>query len=601
MSWGVNTIFGPGALPIAWTDIDLSAITGVKDVLCFSSQEWLAAAFTRYALRVDGDTAEYAPAWAVDMALGTATVGNLAVALKQRGMLSLARQGIIEHKSAIAQNGQLDLIGWLNAHIMPAPDGYKIVSTAIPPVAWGTAIDLTTDFLGADTGLVGENLAVLRFWKGAGGAAKHNITVRRNGDIYDYYHGGTTFPLGSQVGCCFNIGDSVILIVSTDATGLIEWRGNGGAWEVFLLGYLNFPPILTGIDPAPGTVETTADANVEFTATDDVAVIQTTIDLTLTPPVGPVQNAIVNGVFDVANGFSGLLWPDGAGNFAPILSRHPDWMPGLWQADIYGEDIHGESDTDTWTWTVGGMALVDIVQSSTNSVDVTFDEEPLHLDASNPQDGLYLAAYAVTGPVSPLKERLIWGAEYIGDNTIRLYFDGDLVRDETYTITITGLKSAAGYLLIVPATGSFIAYGVSILPVSLLREIEDSYDLHNPQTASEAGQRESLGTLSADESGDLSVENRRSSLKKRVIRRCTTKPGGFAHLKDYGLRIDSKSLLRPSDLRKLQIDAEDQVGQEPDVRSVRATVSQILPGVIQLSLRVVDRYGPIEIQTLLGD
>lgn len=239
------------------------------------------------------------------------------------------------------------------------------------------------------------------------------------------------------------------------------------------------------------------------------------------------------------------------------------------------------------------------IQKTLNTVEITFVLDPRHTDPYDPTDCLNLDNYSVVGPVVLYPDRIIQFVEYIGDNTVRVWFDGNLVSGESYEIIVSNLVSVDDIALDSPASTTLTAFYEDRAPIPLRFEEADSWDIANPQVARDA-QGFSLGTIGADEEGDVAVEARRASLRKRVIRRCTTGKGSFAHLAGYGLNPGEKKLLRPSELRRLQQDAEAQVAAEPDVVAVRAMVSQPSPGVVWLSLVVEDRQGQFTISTLLS-
>lgn len=261
----------------------------------------------------------------------------------------------------------------------------------------------------------------------------------------------------------------------------------------------------------------------------------------------------------------------------------------IYGVHYYGEDFYGADEPRQG-------------QEYLNSLLVEFDVEPQHLDPNDAGDALNPDNYVIVGPTTPFPDRLLQSITHVEDGFIRLWFDGPLVRDEQYTVTVSNVVSKAGGVPLTPLTVpvELVAFGPD-RPVQpeQLKDI-DVRDVANPQLSRDS-KGHSLGTYSANESGDLEFDTRRSSLRKRVLRRCTTGLGGFAHLESYGLKPQSKKLFKPADLRRLQSDAEAQVALEPDVVSVRAIVSQQDgPGIVRLKLQVEDKYGTVEIETTLG-
>lgn len=99
-----------------------------------------------------------------------------------------------------------------------------------------------------------------------------------------------------------------------------------------------------------------------------------------------------------------------------------------------------------------------------------------------------------------------------------------------------------------------------------------------------------LGTIVADDTGDYAFDSGIENLKKRIIRRLVTVPGGFAHMPDYGVGIPlyGKRLALPSVLNELSAKAEAQIGLEPDVAKVRVRplVDPNMPGIVRFQVLV---------------
>ena len=83
------------------------------------------------------------------------------------------------------------------------------------------------------------------------------------------------------------------------------------------------------------------------------------------------------------------------------------------------------------------------------------------------------------------------------------------------------------------------------------------------------------GTLVINSAGDYELESGAPLLKKLIIRRLITKPGGFFHLPGYGVGIGTKELLPAANLIKLRADVLKQVRREKEVSkaSVQLTLS----------------------------
>ena len=97
------------------------------------------------------------------------------------------------------------------------------------------------------------------------------------------------------------------------------------------------------------------------------------------------------------------------------------------------------------------------------------------------------------------------------------------------------------------------------------------------------------GAFVLDARNDIDIQGTIASVKKRVVRRLITQPGGFFHLPDYGLSIDIKKLASTTDLAMLAVNAKEQVAKEEEIETVNVEVEQLTTGtfVIRVDARTV--------------
>lgn len=96
----------------------------------------------------------------------------------------------------------------------------------------------------------------------------------------------------------------------------------------------------------------------------------------------------------------------------------------------------------------------------------------------------------------------------------------------------------------------------------------------------------SPGAYVIDPKGDIDVHAGEAALKKRIIRRLLTTPGGFYHLPSYGAGLVLKRPIRTTDLNELQREIREQVTQEEDVSAVEVNLSRPTPSLLIVQLRV---------------
>jgi len=103
-----------------------------------------------------------------------------------------------------------------------------------------------------------------------------------------------------------------------------------------------------------------------------------------------------------------------------------------------------------------------------------------------------------------------------------------------------------------------------------------------------------LGTYQPDGLGDYASDEGIVSYKKRVFRRLMTRRDAYAHLLGYGIDLPSQvgRLARPGVRESLAVEAERQIGLEPETVAVRVTVV--------VDANNVTRYR-VFAQTKLGD
>jgi hypothetical protein len=304
-------------------------------------------------------------------------------------------------------------------------------------------------------------------------------------------------------------------------------------------------------------------------------------------------------------GFNGTFGAGGSGGTIVSVTTIPATLPvGLWTVTVTATSYGGAPGGGSWSFWLLIFSVEEGDQSTLNSVDIVFSWEPKHIDPNDPADGINLANYVVTGPVSPFPSRLLQSVVYQGDDTLRLFFDGQLVPGEIYGIQLANVEAIGGSPLTPdPSSFTFTAFGASTQPVPLERQPAEQWDIRNPQTAADAPQGAALGTFVIDDDGDLGVESRRRYLRKRIFRRLLTKKGANVLEPDYGLDYEAKGLQTPARLRRLQQDAETQLRREPNVTGVRVAVGQdaFEPGIVVLTVRVFDEFGDFTEQVRIGE
>lgn len=255
---------------------------------------------------------------------------------------------------------------------------------------------------------------------------------------------------------------------------------------------------------------------------------------------------------------------------------------------------YGDSPYGTGPW--GGALSVTTISVSaawaitTHSVRVVLTSEPLHSDpfasgdAENPLTWTIVdltTGRALTVVVASMHDDTsvdLTTIEPLGDHL------------ETHVVTAVGLFSVDGFLVTSPADAQFLGVVQTIDPSDSRADFRDR-DLANPpfQIARSTGY---AGTLLIGDDGDFDTDSGEQLIRKLVLRRMGTLRGAFRHLPDYGFGLREKEPITGSgDLVSLLRDAEEQIGQEPDVARAVAQGSLDRSGTLILRLSVAPTRG----------
>lgn len=99
------------------------------------------------------------------------------------------------------------------------------------------------------------------------------------------------------------------------------------------------------------------------------------------------------------------------------------------------------------------------------------------------------------------------------------------------------------------------------------------------------------GTLVIGSSGDYALESGPALLKKLIIRRLITAPGGFVHLPDYGVGLQVKEVLPAANLIQLRAKILRQIRREPEVEEVDVRLNLGVQNDLTIRVQVKTRSG----------
>lgn len=247
------------------------------------------------------------------------------------------------------------------------------------------------------------------------------------------------------------------------------------------------------------------------------------------------------------------------------------------------------------------FAIFLAVAIESNLLRVVFTREPRHFSELSADDALRRDAYTISIPtpvndseapevesVEVVQSAAVWLLAHGIDLPLAWYADVRVARRllyrESYQVVVsTSIEAAdgSGPLLANPGDrasfpGIVEARGRKRVQTPAMRE--DGVDLRYDMF---------IGTFVLDGKRDLDTQDGVEALKKRIIRRAITTPGGFSHLPEYGAGLRVKKL-EAREAPKLRQSLLDQIRQEPEVAAVSVDVT-FTGGVLYAMIKVRTR------------
>ncbi len=238
----------------------------------------------------------------------------------------------------------------------------------------------------------------------------------------------------------------------------------------------------------------------------------------------------------------------------------------------------------------GGIALSDAQQLTRNSILMRFTGPVPIFNPADVRDALYDRGYqleAYTWPLgmAPPHVPRVVAVERSTAQSAVLYLDA-VLDGPGVVYRVIGSPALLGPGSVSARSALFRSFGEG-RAVREARSHTQSFDLANVQAGLAApGEEQELGTLHTDADGDYANDGGLENLKKRVIRRVTTRRGAYLHAPDYGMRVPLKALITPALLRDLQAQAVAQVSSERGVTEVSVTCTVPSDAVVRLGLEV---------------
>lgn len=234
---------------------------------------------------------------------------------------------------------------------------------------------------------------------------------------------------------------------------------------------------------------------------------------------------------------------------------------------------------------------------NSNTVRVYLSEEPRHFSPLSDDDALNRLDWTISitaggndrvlapvvGLVENAQARPTFSGAWPGAWSVDLRLDRRLVVSATYLVVAgPSLRSVAGNSMSAsPLDRDDFPGDVSVrlrraaIPKTVRSGIDFLYDTIR-------------GVFALDSKGDIDVHEGDDALKKRIVRRLLTSPGGFFHLPGYGVGLETKKLYDQTAAADLRAKVEEQVRQEQEVAKVAVAVTTG-PGVVFVQVGILTR------------
>lgn len=251
----------------------------------------------------------------------------------------------------------------------------------------------------------------------------------------------------------------------------------------------------------------------------------------------------------------------------------------------------------------GLMTIVGIICTGMNSLDVYFDAEPIADDPDGYNSAINPKNWGIEAVDPRITSTTVAGLVYHPDTRepIPTYTpavgEGTWDRDNPLVVslrTMAPFEARCRYRLIaqpsLEGVGCRTFAGVDTWPFQAPRRgplrrarfvQEDRYRDWAFEYVVGSG-NELQGRWRIESSGDIGIQGANESLRKRILRRITTRRGAFSHAPTYGLSRGIKRLIRAGELQGLANEVAEQTRLEPDVQAAACEVTVLTDGVVDV-------------------
>lgn len=229
------------------------------------------------------------------------------------------------------------------------------------------------------------------------------------------------------------------------------------------------------------------------------------------------------------------------------------------------------------------LFLESAVALNTHAVVVTFSRDARCFSATGNGDAL--------NPSTWTASRVTTGAAYtpvlvqkVSNRRVIITFREALASWHYYhRIGSTTLQADTRVLISAPYSVDFRG----VLSTTAVNEPEGPFDLFTTDVVA--------GSLKTTEAGGYARVYGVDLLRKMILRRLTTMPGGFFHIPEgeFGVDLKVKGILRVSNLSALKKKIEEEIHREPGVLATAVSLT-LGSGVLSIKIKVQTDQGPVE-------
>lgn len=221
------------------------------------------------------------------------------------------------------------------------------------------------------------------------------------------------------------------------------------------------------------------------------------------------------------------------------------------------------------------FALSSAIAASTRSVIVTFTDTPLVSSSLSVNDGANSDSWSIvdtdTGVVST-----IVGVSVLDAYRVQLFVQSPWAANDTYKVTAS-VVSTSGAPIASPGYVLFESMSASkAVTRNVKKPLVDLYNAPTPQSPA--------GCLVVNSAGDYKTMKDYALIRKLILRRISTRRGGFKWMPGYGADHDAKEFVPWSELVKVKASYDLQIAQEPEVNVVNSTLTLSNDGIMILSV-----------------